>query len=239
MLWQSFLQFSVDWLGQEPQLNASRGLPVHRIGQARVSHLFEHATYPLPKLLSQAEVGADPCYTRIASESRGLEGVAEVDKPREASWAGYLDSVIEDLDTDVIAGHAVRTMHCGVDNSLQPRILGHEWHVFKGPSCAQGSPGRLQALDLRPRIRQLLRNRPLEPGIVDELLASTRPALLTSVAQHPDRCLGQKCLRLFGEEQATGNRQFVADSQSTRMQQPLGVVRTDGDRVVLQKVLLN
>lgn len=79
-------------------------------------------------------------------------GIAEVDESGEAPGTRYLDPIVEDLDANVVADHAVGAMHGRVDDALEPGVLGNERHVLERPLGTQGPASWLQVLDLPPRV---------------------------------------------------------------------------------------
>jgi hypothetical protein len=60
---------------------------------------------------------------RVACKSRDLKRVPSLCNPGKAAGALNFQTVVEDLDPNVITADAVRPMDDCVDESLQPRIL--------------------------------------------------------------------------------------------------------------------
>lgn len=85
----------------------------------------------------------------------------------------------------------------------------------------------------------MLRDRPFQLDVLDELLTSPRAALVPSVSQHPDERLGEERLRRFGKEQTTGDGQLVIHSQPPRAQEARWVRRPNRDHVALKKRLFH
>src|ERR1044072_1210438 len=141
-----------DRLRQKLKVGAPRSLSVDGIRQASLSHLFEHPPYPLAQLLPKTEIGADTGDARVSREAHGLERILEIHQAGKATRARDLDSVVEDLHPDVIAGHAVGTMDGSVDNSLEPSIVRHQWNILKGSTLAECPASGLEPLDLLPSL---------------------------------------------------------------------------------------
>jgi hypothetical protein len=68
---------------------------------------------------------------RRIARKRDVKWIARVGDPGEASWAFDLHPVVEDLDPNVIAAHAVGAVDHRVDQALQPGILRNETHPLE------------------------------------------------------------------------------------------------------------
>jgi hypothetical protein len=54
-------------------------------------------------------------------------------RPGKRPRTGDLDAVVEDLDPDVIAGHAVGPMDDSVHDSLEPGVFGNQADIGEAP----------------------------------------------------------------------------------------------------------
>ena len=126
-------------------------------------------------------------------------------------------------------------MSCGVDDSLKPGVARNQRNVFETSTLPERAASWLESFDRFLRTADLLGYRSLEPHVIDQLLPSTRPPLLASIAQHSDECLGQERLRRLGEEKAAGNRQLALIREATGAKEVVGIRRAYGDRIALEK----
>jgi hypothetical protein len=101
-------------------------LVVVGVGKTRKAHLFEHPTDALPEFLAEVEVSSNAGNAGITSEASDLQRVIGVGNAREPARAFDLNSIVEDLDADVVTADAVGAMNDGIDECLKPSILWDE-----------------------------------------------------------------------------------------------------------------
>jgi len=94
-------------------------------------HLLEDSSDALAELLAEVQIRADARDPGVACEPRGHSRVGQIDDAGKSSRAVDLHPGVEDVHANVVAGEAVRPVHNGVDEPLEPRVLGHERHIAK------------------------------------------------------------------------------------------------------------
>ena len=74
---------------------------------ADLSAVLEDPANSLAELLTEIEICTDPRDPRVTSKPVGLEGISEINDTWESARAGDLNPIVEYLDPDMIANHAV------------------------------------------------------------------------------------------------------------------------------------
>src|SRR4051794_36005176 len=99
-------------------------------------------------------------------------------------------------------------MYSRINDSLQPRILGHQRNAPEFPVGKKSSSGRLKPLNQISCAKQLLGNRPLNEKVVAQLLAGPGTPLPAPPPQNPDESLWQELLSVTGEQKRARDRQL-------------------------------
>ncbi|MCW3020488.1 MAG: hypothetical protein JWN10_2796 [Solirubrobacterales bacterium] len=189
-------------------MNTSRCLPIDGVVKSCLAHLLKHSTDSLAQLLPKAQVRTDASDPRITSKARRIKRIAQVDETGKASGAPHLDPIVEDLDADMVAREAIGPVNNRIDQALEPSVLRDKRHIPETSRCAnERPPDWLKPLDSLPRLEQLMGNGAFDVNVLEKLLASARPALSASVSQNPNKCLGQRSLRVLRKEQGAGDGQ--------------------------------
>jgi hypothetical protein len=87
---------------------------------------------------------------RVASEARRTQRIADGSDAGEPTGTLDLDAVVEDVDADVVARHAVGPVDDRVDQPLQPGVLRYQADLGEPPLGIEGPPRWLQRLHLGP-----------------------------------------------------------------------------------------
>jgi hypothetical protein len=175
-------------------------LVVVGVGKTSKAHLFEHPTDAFPEFLAEVEVSSNTGNAGITSEASDLQGVIGIGNAREPARAFDLNSIVEDLDADVVTADAVGAMNDGIDECLKPSILGDEPDPLEASRGGQRPAGRQPIEDGLAALGQLLRDGPLNPDVIEEFLARAGAPFGTSIPQDPDEGFREPLLRVPGEE---------------------------------------
>ncbi len=138
----------------------------------------------------------------------------------------------------MITREAVGAMNDCVDETLKPCIFRDERHRLKSTAAGESPSPWLLLLDDLPRSDQLSRNRTLDLLVSDQALSYSGTALIAAVAEHANKRLRKKTLRVLREQYDSSHRQVFTVRQSPGTQKPLRIGMPESLRISDQKVVI-
>lgn len=135
-----------------------------------------------------------------------MADVVDPDEPGQTTGALDLEPVVEELDPDVVAADSVRTVDGRVDDRLEPGRLGHVSLAAKPATAAQSNGARQPAAQSPAGGADLIRDRPGQPNVLNDIRAGAGLARRAPVAEQADERLGELDLRVATQDEETCHR---------------------------------
>jgi len=214
---------------------------VHGIAQADLTHFVEHPLDALTEFLPDAQIGAHSGNARIPRKSADLQRLLGISQSGKATRTLYLDAVGVDLDSYVIAGQAVRSVHDRIDQTFEPCVPGNNRSGPEPTGLVQGASPRDKLLDGRIRSFYGERYRSLD-SMIGGFIQSQTCSSSTFDRQEPkyaDVRLGKDVLWMSAEQKIPRIRHIaVTGQQASRSEDSVVGRRASGVAIPGQKPLI-